>query len=163
MAGGQQTAPAMLPSRVRGELMMTQDCDASDKAHGRCMCGDVQYTLAGEPLLTALCHCRQCQRQTGSAFSIVAMVPEDQFELTGETRVFTDKGDSGRPVERHFCGNCGSPILSRIEPMPGMVLIKAGTLDDCAGLKPTIEVFCQSALPFPPQMQGTQRFSGSNI
>jgi len=142
---------------------MTSNPDTPASHHGRCMCGKVNYSFTGAPLATALCHCKQCQRQTGSAFSIVTLVPAAQFALNGETSVFTDIGDSGRPLERHFCGECGSPILSRIVPMPDVVLIKAGTLDDCSILQPTIEVFCDNALSFPPPMAGTERFPGSNI
>lgn len=137
--------------------------EATARSQGRCMCGGVRYSFAGAPLLTAVCHCRQCQRQTGSAFSIIAAVPKQDLELSGETKVFMDTGDSGRPVERHFCPECGSPIMSIIEPMPDMVLIKAGTLDTIAQLSPTIEVFCESALPAFPAMTGTERHAGSNI
>lgn len=131
--------------------------------HGQCLCGAVRYSLSCEPLLTAVCHCRHCQRQTGSAFSVVAAVPKAQFALEGETRIFMDVSDSGRPVARHFCGDCGSPIFSAIEPMPDMVLIKAGTIDTFADLTPTIEVFCDLALPFQPALAGTERHARSNI
>ena len=133
------------------------------RSQGRCMCGGVSYSFAGAPLFTAVCHCRQCQRQTGSAFSIVSGVLKQDFELVGKTKVFTEKGDSGRTVERHFCPDCGSPILSLIEPMPDMVLIKAGTLDSVADLTPVIEVFCDNALPAFPALAGTERHAGSNI
>lgn len=137
--------------------------ETASRSQGRCMCGGVQYSFPGAPLLTAVCHCRQCQRQSGSAFSIVAAVPRQGLALSGETKVFMDKGDSGRPVERHFCPNCGSPIMSVIEPMPDMVLIKAGTIDTVAELTPTIEVFCENALPAFPAMTGTERHPGSNV
>jgi hypothetical protein len=133
------------------------------RSHGRCMCGGVTFSFAGAPLLTAVCHCRLCQRQTGSAFSLIAAVPRADFEISGTTRVFIATGDSGRPVARHFCPDCGSPILSEIEPMPDMVLIKAGTIDNVAALTPTIEVFCDQALPAFPAMSGTERHKGSNI
>jgi hypothetical protein len=142
---------------------MTMTDESTTRLHGGCMCGGVQFSFAGSPLLTAVCHCRQCQRQAGSAFSIIAAVPKADFELRGETKLFISVGDSGRPVERHFCPNCGSPIMSLIEPMPDMVLIKAGTIDTVAALTPTIEVFCESALPFFPAMSGTERYAGSNI
>jgi hypothetical protein len=135
----------------------------SGRSHGRCLCGNISYSFSGTPLLTAICHCRHCQRQSGSAFSIVAAVPKADFELGGETRVFMDVSDSGRPVARHFCPECGSPILSTIAPMPDMVLIKAGTLDTVAELTPSIEVFCEYALPFQPRMAGTERHDRSNI
>lgn len=139
--------------------------DKADDADttGGCLCGAVRYSFGGPPLLTAICHCRHCQRQSGSAFSIVAAVPAADFYLHGETRTFDDVGDSGRAVARVFCPACGSPILSRIEPMPDMLLIKAGTLDDARGLRPTIEVFCDLALPFLPPLAGTERHRGSNI
>ena len=137
--------------------------EATTRSQGRCMCGGVRYSFPGAPLLTAVCHCRQCQRQSGSAFSIVAAVPKQGFELSGETKIFMDTGDSGRPVERHFCPDCGSPIMSIIEPMPGMVLIKAGTIDTLAQLTPTVEVFCENALPAFPTLTGTERHAGSNI
>ena len=133
------------------------------RSQGRCMCGSVRFSFPGAPLLTAVCHCRQCQRQTGSAFSIVAAVPKQGFELSGETKVFMDVGESGRLVARHFCPDCGSPIMSIIEPMPDMVLIKAGTIDNIAQLTPTVEVFCENALPAFPAMTGTERHPGSNI
>ena len=90
-------------------------------------------------------------------------MPRAGFEPQGETRIFRDIGDSGRPVERHFCPACGSPILSTITPMPEMVLIKAGTLDTVADLTPTAEVFCEYALPFQPALRGTERHPRSNI
>ncbi len=137
--------------------------ETTGRSQGQCMCGGVRYSFPGVPVLTAVCHCRQCQRQSGSAFSIVAAVPRRGFDLAGETRVFLDFGDSGRPVERHFCPECGSPIMSVIEPMPDMVLIKAGTLDTVAQLTPSIEVFCENALPAFPELTGTERHKGSNV
>ena len=137
--------------------------ETAARLQGRCMCGGVQYSFPDAPLFTAVCHCRQCQRQTGSAFSIVSGVPKQGFELVGKTKVFMEKGDSGRTVERHFCPDCGSPILSIIEPMPDMVLIKAGTLDTVAKLIPVIELFCDNALPAFPVLAGTERHAGSNI
>lgn len=133
------------------------------QSQGGCLCGAVRYAFEGAPVLVALCHCRHCQRQSGSAFSIVAAVPAESFTLTGETRTFVDRGASGRPVQRVFCPNCGSPLISLIEPLPDMVLIKAGTLDDPSALAPTVEVFCDSAFPFVAALPGAERHSRSNI
>lgn len=141
----------------------TTDKPTSERTTGGCLCGQIRYSFGGAPLLTAICHCRNCQRQSGSAFGIVAAVPEADFDLLGETRTFHDSSDSGRAVARVFCPACGSPILSTIEPMPGIMLIKAGTLDDPAGLQPAIEVYCDRALPFLPALAGTERHAGSNI
>lgn len=135
----------------------------SDLTEGGCLCEQVRYRFSGAPLLTAVCHCRHCQKQSGSAFGIVAAVPAADFELEGATRTFLGSGETGRSVERLFCPECGSPILSRIEPLPDLVLVKAGTLDDPSGLNPTIEVFCDSALAFVPALHGTEKHARSNI
>lgn len=135
----------------------------SDLTEGGCLCGQVRYRFSGAPLLTAVCHCRDCQKQSGSAFGIVAAVPGAAFELAGTVKVFENTGETGRRVERQFCPECGSPILSLIEPLPDLVLIKAGTLDDPSALAPSIEVFCDSALAFVPAIQGTEKHARSNI
>lgn len=142
---------------------MTTNAIPSERTVGGCLCAQVRYSFAGPPLLTAICHCRHCQRQSGSAFGIVVAVSAADFDLKGETRTFDDSSDSGRSVARIFCPTCGSPILSRIEPMPDLVLIKAGTLDEPAKLRPTVEVYCDRALPFLPLLAGTERHRLSNI
>lgn len=126
---------------------------------GGCLCGAVRYVLKSEPLMTAVCHCTHCQRQSGGVFSTNVAVPEAAYAQTGETKVFEDKGDSGQAVWRHFCPNCGSPILSKVAAMPGMVLVKAGTLDDMSGLKPAIEVYTDHAAEWVAPIPGAQRFA----
>jgi hypothetical protein len=130
---------------------------------GGCLCGAVRYEYSGEALFSAVCHCQSCQRQTGSAYSVVIGVPATAFQQQGATRSFTALGVSGKPVARHFCPDCGSPIISMVEALPDVVIIKAGTLDGGATLKPTIEVFCDTALPWLPAISGATRFAGSNL
>jgi hypothetical protein len=130
---------------------------------GGCLCGQVRYSFTGAPLLTAICHCRHCQRQSGSAFSVVCAVPADSFTQQGEIRIFNDMGDSGHAVARHFCPECGSPIASIADALPGLVLIKAGTLDDFDQTAPVMEAYCDSRLSWLPAMADTQKFPGSNI
>ena len=81
---------------------------------GGCLCGAVRYVLKGEPRAIAICHCTHCQRQSGSLFSFNLVIRKADYEQSGETMVYVDKGDSGQPVYRHFCGRCGSPILATI-------------------------------------------------
>lgn len=126
---------------------------------GGCLCGAVRYVLKSEPIMTAVCHCTHCQRQSGGVFSTNVAVPEAAYVQTGETKVFADKGDSGQAVWRHFCPNCGSPILSKVAMMPGMVLVKAGTLDDMSGLTPAIEVYTDHAAAWVAPIPGAQRFA----
>lgn len=130
---------------------------------GGCLCGAVRYTVAGEPQMVGVCHCRHCQRQSGSAFSMVWGVADGQFSQSGETRLFADVGDSGLAVERRFCGNCGSPITSVMAAMPGMVFVKAGTLDaPGAGPAPQLEVYRETALPWCNALPGALQFARGN-
>jgi hypothetical protein len=115
---------------------------------GGCLCGQVRYTVAAEPAMMLICLCKNCQKQGGGAFSVNAGVPAAAVTLEGELKTFVDQGESGRPVQRRFCGACGSPIFSEIEGAPGMLLIKAGTLDDASVMAPQMEFFCDSAQPW---------------
>lgn len=125
---------------------------------GGCLCGAVRYELKAEPTVTAICHCTHCQRQSGSVFSTNMVVAEADYVQHGETKVFEDSGDSGKGVHRHFCANCGSPILSKIDLMPGMVMVKAGTLDDLSAVKPGVEVYADHAADWVAPIAGVRRF-----
>ncbi len=128
------------------------------KLDGRCLCGAVTYSCEGEPVFTAVCHCRDCQRQTGSAFSIVVGVPAAAFELRGELGTHVTVGDDhGREVERRFCQACGSPVVTESGGLPGVVVIKAGTLDDPSWLSPQVEVWGGSAQAWVQPVEGRPR------
>jgi hypothetical protein len=123
------------------------------QAHtGQCLCGQVHYTVAGDPLMVGICHCRNCQRQSGAPFSVVWAVADDAFAQAGTTREFIDRGDSGAPVRRLFCPECGSPIRSRADAMPGVCFVKAGTLDDPGARAATFEVYCDRAWTWLPPL-----------
>ena len=112
---------------------------------GGCLCGQVRYEMTTEPLMCVTCHCKNCQRQAGSALSIIIGVPEGSVEIEGELKTYNDTGDSGAIVRRQFCGDCGSPVFTLVEHPPGVMFIKAGTLDDTSGLKPSIHCYTKSA------------------
>ena len=79
---------------------------------GKCLCGAISYSVDNPPALTGVCHCKNCQRQAGSAFSTLAGVPLNELHIFGETKVYTDPDtQSGNTVKRFFCDKCGSPIL----------------------------------------------------
>jgi hypothetical protein len=116
---------------------------------GRCLCGAVSYVCDGEPVTTAICHCTECQRQSGAPCSILVGVTRDDLTISGALATFVTLGDdSGLPVARQFCPNCGSPIVSLPEMTPDLAFIKAGTLDDTSWLTPELEVWCDSAQPW---------------
>lgn len=112
---------------------------------GGCLCGQVRYTAA-DATMTVLCHCTHCQKQAGSAFSIVVVTPKAGFSVEGPIKTYVDKGDSGADVLRRFCEVCGSPIVTEADN--DLAIIKAGTLDDTSSLKPTVQLYCDSAQPW---------------
>ena len=80
---------------------------------------------------------------------MIVAVPKDSLTIAGQTlKTFDDVGESGLPVLRRFCGKCGSPIVSHVEAMPDLALIKAGTLENTSWLNPTMEVWCETAQPW---------------
>ena len=128
------------------------------KIEGGCLCGKVRYSADAEPAFVGVCHCKNCQKQAGTAFSVVFGIPRPALSIQGTLKTFNDRGDSGKAVYRRFCPDCGSPILSEIEARPSVAIIKAGTLDDTSWLKPTMEVFCDSAQPWVSLAGERQRF-----
>jgi hypothetical protein len=129
------------------------------KLDGGCLCGAVRYSSEAEPAFTAICHCRDCQRQIGTAFSIVVGVPRGDLELTGGTlSTFTTVGEEdGRERQRQFCSGCGSPIVTLTPGLPDVAILKAGTLDDTSWLDPQLEVWGRSAQPWVEPMEGRPR------
>ena len=113
---------------------------------GQCLCGKLKYQISKAPEVAGVCHCKNCQRQTGSAFSSIVGVAKTDFKFTrGELKLYQDSDtDSGNKVERYFCGDCGSPIYSIVAGQPDTLYIKTGTLDDTADFKPQFHVWCDS-------------------
>lgn len=130
--------------------------------HGGCLCGAVRYEISQAPMATVLCHCTHCQRQSGSLLSMICAVPEAAFKPTGTMSMYLDTGDSGGKVERHFCGRCGSPIISKVAAMAGMVFVKAGTLDRWQDFKPSAEYYRSRTAPWFPAIAGTEVHEGAS-
>ncbi|MFN2098811.1 GFA family protein [Altererythrobacter sp. MF3-039] len=112
---------------------------------GKCLCGAVNYEAQAEPLMQAVCHCKNCQRQAGSAMSIIVGYPKGTVDISGEVTTYDDSGESGLAVHRQFCPKCGSPLFTLAESAPDMIFIKAGSFDDTSWLQPSIHFWTQSA------------------
>ena len=88
---------------------------------GGCLCGNVRYSSDAEPVMTAVCHCSHCQTQTSSAFSILVAVPKGSLRIEGKPlRAYETQGESGQPIIRKFCPNCGSPVVSDVAVTPDL-------------------------------------------
>ena len=116
---------------------------------GGCACGAVRYECSAAPLASFNCHCRDCQRETGSAFAAIIMVPTAAFRVVrGEPRYFGVKADSGFVTKRAFCAECGSSLFGDPERVPALRTIRVGSLDDPSGFRPARDIYTASAQPW---------------
>ena len=116
---------------------------------GGCLCGAIRYESRAEPLFSINCHCRDCQRTTGTAYAPVLAVPRDALSISqGEPTYYTSQSDSGETVSRGFCPECGSGIFSKLSANPDIVGLKAASLDDPSWFRPTVDIYTDSAQPW---------------
>jgi hypothetical protein len=126
------------------------DSSATDIQTGltaSCLCGEARLAL-GKPIGPGgYCHCRDCHKITGSAFSVTIPFESGDFHvISGEIGSFTKVADSGNEVTRHFCRNCGSPLFGRLRQYPEMIFIRAGIIDQPITIKPARQSWCRSRL-----------------
>jgi hypothetical protein len=127
--------------------------------NGGCLCGQLRYSANADPVFVGVCHCKHCQKQTGTAFSVLVGIPKSALTVQGQLKTFHDTGDSGQPVDRNFCPECGSPIFTDVTVMPGVAFLKAGTLDETAWLDPKLHVYCDSKEQWTFISEGSQQFA----
>ena len=132
---------------------------AEKKITGGCSCGAVRYEIAADPVFMLNCHCRDCQRATGSAYAPVVVVPRNATKISGELKYFKVVGDSGKYVERGFCPKCGSRVNGNLERFPDVVGFLAGSLDDPALHKPGMDLFTASAHHWDHMAPHLQKFA----
>ncbi|KAI0442759.1 Mss4-like protein [Xylaria telfairii] len=127
-------------------------------AEGGCFCGKVRYTVEGQPLGKALCHCYDCRKITGSTYSTNIIVGGPSFKLvSGTPKSIGKKGDSGNEIVSHFCGDCGSTLWRDGVSFGDSKVIKVGTLDDVDALDnalPAIELFAEHRVSWVSQIPG---------
>jgi hypothetical protein len=130
---------------------------------GGCLCGAVRYSISVPVTDLRACHCRNCQKSSGSTGGVNAVVPAEAFKITqGTTKHYEDSAtESGRTLSRHFCGHCGSPVYSHRNPPPGFIVVRAGTFDDKQGMKITANIWTASACPWAYIDPATQSLPGN--
>jgi len=127
---------------------------------GGCACGAVRYRIAGEPIFTNNCHCRQCQRQTGSTSVVNAFFESERFTLlSGELASHTVPSGSGGEHEMRRCAACGTAILSHFPPNGRRLsALRVGTLDDPDAFTPDALIFVSEKMPWVALPEGIPAF-----
>lgn len=96
-----------------------------------CRCGQLRATATGEPVRVSVCHCLDCKKRTGSAFSAQARWPAEQIAIEGDSKTFSHLADSGNRITHHFCPHCGSTVHYAITgKFDGQIAIPLGAFDD---------------------------------
>ncbi len=128
--------------------------------HGRftggCLCGAVRYEASGAPGLSAICHCRMCQRASGGPFMALVFMPTEAVRVTrGRPGVYPSSPTSNR----HFCGRCGSPLFFERHTRASTA-IAVGSLDDPSSFKPRVHVCTESAMAWLDVRDDAPRHAG---
>jgi hypothetical protein len=126
---------------------------------GGCACGAIRYKLRERPLIVHACHCRDCQRITGSAFVINLWIERKFVEANETPKSFRLTAGTGKPHDVFFCEKCGTYLWSVYHAAPGDALfVRAGTLDKPHEVKPDVHIFTRSKLPWLQLPQDVRAF-----
>jgi hypothetical protein len=113
---------------------------------GGCFCGDVRYALSEDPLTLYACHCTDCQRQTGTSFVLSMVVRREALELVrGQLQEYSVELPDGRRKRGKFCGRCATRLWGEPIKLPGLAVLRPGTLDDTSWLHPIGHIWTRSA------------------
>jgi hypothetical protein len=114
---------------------------------GGCVCGAIRYECSAEPIAMFNCHCRDCQRVTGSAFSPVVYLPAKDFKITkGTPHYYSTSSEMGGENKRGYCAECGSRLFGGATDEGQGVL--ASSLDDPSWFKPQMDIWTSDAQPW---------------
>ena len=121
--------------------------ETETKLTGGCRCSRVRYEALSKDPKSVVCGCRDCQRASGSVLSVAIGIKTENFTITageGALKSYADTGDSGQPVLRFFCVECGSPLFAKPESYPVIVSLRAITLDTAFEKQPVFAVYTQN-------------------
>lgn len=132
----------------------------TEPQNGQCHCGEAKFAFSASPEFTFYCHCRDCQKTTGSPFSVELMVPDATFKASGELATYTVTGDSGKAVHRRSCAACGSGLFLECDADPGYIFVKAGALEDASWVQPEMHIFVAAKQPWDIIADDLPQFDG---
>ena len=127
---------------------------------GRCACGEVRYRLTGRPFAVHCCHCRDCQRETGSAFVVNGLIEAQMVEVTaGEPETIDTPSASGKGQKIVRCPTCRVALWSHYGGMGGKAaFVRVGTLEDPDAWPPQVHIFTCSKQPWFELPEGAAAF-----
>jgi len=116
---------------------------------GGCSCRAVRYRMGGRPMIVHCCHCTWCQRETGTAFAVNAVIERDRVEVTGQVELIDTPSASGKGQRIARCAHCKVALWSHYpQSGPKVAFVRAGTLDTPAALPPDAHIFTSTKQPW---------------
>jgi len=113
---------------------------------GGCLCRAIRYRLTGPSLFVSQCCCKDCQKATGTGHTTIVGIHKSQLAIEGTPATYTNQGDTGGSVTRHFCGTCGGRLYTSGD-LPGeFVMVQAGSLDDPGAVTPESVIYLKDAV-----------------
>ncbi len=113
---------------------------------GGCLCGQIRYAIAEEPAFVSQCCCKDCQKATGTGHATILGIHKDQLSLTGELATYTNVGETGGRVTRHFCGTCAGRIYTSGDLPGDMIMVQAGSLDEPGRVSPQNAIYVKDRI-----------------
>jgi hypothetical protein len=128
---------------------------------GGCQCGAVRYEIIGKPVSLYVCHCRECQKQSSSAFGISVIVKRSDFRVTrGEVKLWSRATDSGGTLACAFCPTCGSRVWHEAIEATDTVSVKGGSMDEPPDLQSACHIWTARKLPGVVIPETARQFPG---
>ena len=130
------------------------------KIDGACHCGAVSFTAVIDPDRVMVCHCTDCQVLSGAPFRAVAAAAIESLVVTGQTKRYVKVAQSGNRRAQVFCPECATPLWATAPENATSVIIRLGCVTQRAQLKPAVQIWQHSALPWLPELATVPGSSG---
>lgn len=127
----------------------------TEAMEGGCLCGAIRYRIDGPVLFVGQCYCRDCQKATGTGHTTIVGIERATLHVEGEPKIYTNTGETGGKVSRHFCGECGGRLYTSGDLPGSIVMIQAGSLDDPGRVSPQSVIYMKDAVAwdrFDPEL-----------
>jgi hypothetical protein len=129
------------------------------KVDGGCLCGNITYTADIDPDKVRICHCTDCQTQTGSAYRTNVPAPREAFAMSGgQPKIYIKTAESGSKRAQAFCPECGTSIYSASVTDPQSYMLRVGTIRQRGHLRPKVQQWCRSSFGWAMDLNSLPQF-----
>lgn len=129
-------------------------------AKGKCLCEALSWVAKAPPVRMVQCHCKDCQRSTGTGHISNAIFKQEDVEVTGASASFAVTADSGNTLTRHFCATCGGRVFGFSSGRPGLISIMVGTADDNSWFSPAAVIYTKHRAAWDITRKDVPNFEG---